>query len=116
MRPRLLILLATLTAATACGDLFGPQVNLYRGKYFSAFEASGFTSCGRSDSWWVVDRSGQLGSRLPPYDQNGATAAYLEVRGYRRGPGKFGHMGASQYEFVIEQVITVDADTTGKCR
>ena len=98
-----------------CGNPFGPDTKTYRGTYLTAFEVNGFLSCGESESWWVVDRSGQLHSQLPPYDAHGRRTAYVEVRGFRRGPGEYGHMGASRYEFVITEVITVDADTSGKC-
>ena len=81
----------------------------FRGHILFGFEHSGFLPCNEEDlklsrntffqgnSIWV---SNSIGERLLP-----DVMYYVEFTGVLRGPGRFGHLGLSDYEVVIENLV-----------
>jgi hypothetical protein len=102
---------------SSCSSASGPKEGTFRGVYLTAFEVSSFRPCGGAQYWWLRDASGTLGSQLPPNTPPGyEISAYLQVRGRRSKAGTYGHMAAYRYEIVVQEVLEVTADTTGKCQ
>ena len=108
----------------------------FRGYYTPGFESSEFVPCA-SDAWFLPGDS----LRVKPYDERRAWARlqraslpvnfvwprvsrdkygnpryYVEWRGTVVGPGHYGHMGVSPFEFHVDRVLTLRAPRRGDCR
>ena len=106
----------------------------FRGFYAREFEGSEFRPCW-SDAWfvtgdalmilpldqrraWVTLAEHARGKvTLPdvPRDRFGRQRYYVRWRGTVVGPGAYGHMGASPFEFVVDTVLEVRAPRKGDC-
>ena len=107
---RFAILLALGVLGAGCENLTGPGEGVYRGHYTRAFEANGFVACGSDEGWWVefasTEVSNDLNARVPgPTGLEHAVTAYVVWRGTPSRKGSYGHLGASEREFRVEEVI-----------
>jgi hypothetical protein len=107
------------------------------GHYSSAFEHSGISACVASDWFGPTDSLRRTFAWLrtkqrikwpkpahPDYvDENGkkhtATGLsyyFIRARGTLEGPGSYGHMGGSQFQFAIDSVLEVRTPRDNDCR
>jgi hypothetical protein len=121
--------------ATGCDSRRVRRVTgTFRGHYTPGFEASTFVPC-PSDEWflpsdslgaepflhraWVTWPPGAARGpqwRDAPRDSFGNPHYYVQWRGTVVGPGSYGHMGASPFEFRVDSVLTVQPTRRGDCR
>ena len=108
----------------------------FRGHYVGGFEASEFRPCPK-DAWFVPDdsldlypfdnrrawatwsdRAGQSvrWPRGAPEDPDGNPRYYVRWRGTVVGPGHYGHMGISAFEFFVDSVLEVRVPAALDCR
>jgi len=108
---------------------------IFRGHYTPGFESSKFVPCA-ADAWfipadsldaysydarraWATLPKG-LGERLAwpdaPRDSHGNPRYYVRWRGTVVGPGSFGHMGVSPFEFFVDSVLELRAPAAKDCR
>jgi len=87
------------------------------GTYFHGFEASAFTECGRTESWWLTDESSNLFSRLPVEGETPEIVrrGFITVSGRLSPRGSYGHLGASPRELIVTRVHGVVPVTQGQC-
>lgn len=107
---RFAILLALALPGAGCKTLSGPGEGVYRGHYTRGFEANGFVACGSDKGWWVefasAEVSNDLNARVPgPSALERYVTAYVVWRGTPSRKGSYGHLGASEREFRVEEVI-----------
>ncbi len=110
---------------------------VFRGHFSSGFEESRFIPCSR-DAWfipedsldvypydarraWVSWSSGYTGPvplKWPdvPNDDAGNPRYYVRWSGTVVGPGLYGHLGVSPFEFFVERVLEVRAPSARDCR
>lgn len=75
----------------------------FGGYHLNAFEAYVFRPCGNPESGWLEgDEDGTLAGR----------STWVRFKGYRVGPGRFGHVGGSEYLYVMEEVLAVSPDSS----
>jgi len=108
---------------------------IFRGHYTPGFESSKFVPC-TADAWFIPSDS--LGiypydakrawatwrSAVPqklkwpraPRDDYGNPTYYVRWRGTVVGPGNYGHMGVSPFEFVVDSVLELRAPGKEDCR
>jgi hypothetical protein len=107
----------------------------FRGHYTPGFESSEFVPCA-ADAWFVPGDSlgtypydgrrawatwpkgvGQ-GIKWPdaPRDSYGNPRYYVRWRGTIVGPGRYGHMGVSPFEFVVDTVFELRPPRKRDCR
>ncbi|HET7551681.1 MAG TPA: hypothetical protein VFK04_10325 [Gemmatimonadaceae bacterium] len=97
---------------------------VFRGHYRSGFESSEFVPCA-ADAWfisgdsldsyrtdarrawatWRPDAGKELKWPDVPLDDNGNPRYYVRWRGTVVGPGHYGHMGVSPFEFLVDTVL-----------
>jgi len=123
------VFLVVVAALEACAD---PTSNGtigfrdFRGRYVSGFESSGFQPCGaRADAaWWWTEFtetgfSSQLDSafkaNIDVTNPRCGSDLYLEVRGFVRSGGGFGHLNASERQLMVLAVRRVSAWSTAAC-
>ena len=93
----------------------------YKGLYVSAFERSDYMPCNSDEHWWL---QGSVYSTIEKFikdnslrsgdgDWNPNVPVYIEVVGSKSNKGKWGHMGAYQYELNATDLIEISA--TNKC-
>jgi hypothetical protein len=88
--------------------------------YSWGFEVEAFQPCGSKEGWWVVSMNPEAGRTLSrryreatsgPYQR-----VYAELKGTPSTKGRFGHMGAYDREFALEEVILVREARPGDCK
>ena len=110
---------------------------VFRGSYSGGFEESSFAPCADSalslplphpedggradiDAWvrFTPKAQRQLAARWPHQSvrDQGSPLVYVRWRGTLRGPGTFGHLGASAYEMHVDTVLQVAPWISGACR
>jgi hypothetical protein len=110
-------------------------VGVFRGHYTPGFESSEFVPC-ESDGWFIPGDSLDLypfnarrawatwppgvGRDLKwpdaPRDSYRNSRYYVRWRGTVVGPGRYGHMGVSAFEFVVDSVLELRAPRKRDCR
>jgi hypothetical protein len=109
-------------------------IGTFSGHYSNGFEESGFVPCpadswvipadsldpGRGPAWvdWRPGHSNRAGLVWPavPGGIGGVRRYFVTWRGTVVGPGHFGHMGASPFEFLVDSVIGVSPPAAGDCQ
>lgn len=108
----------------------------FRGHYTPGFESSEFVPC-PADAWFLPSDSLHLypydardawvelsdsalrgGMVWPdvPRDPYGNPRNYAQLRGTIHGPGFYGHLGVSVFEFVVDSILVIREPATGDCR
>ena len=109
----------------------------FRGHYTPGFESSEFRPCA-ADAWFLPQDSLGLDDsnhvawvtwpnrtdlqmnaiKWPrvPNDKSGNPRYYVKFKGRIVGPGSFGHMGVSPFEFLVDSVFFVRAPSKKDCR
>jgi hypothetical protein len=110
-----------IVAWTAFAGLLGcdgAREGTFRGRYVHAFEASAFTECGRSESWWATFQAQHpsLDSAIANENLEGQTEVFLVVHGRLSDEGSYGHLGASTRELTVDAVHTVAVWNPDSCR
>jgi hypothetical protein len=113
------------------------EYRVFTGFYTSAFEESSFVPCG-NDNWmtagdslamqkwepraWVKWTNAGYGTipsvTLTPKtrkDSYGQPQLYARLRGTMKGPGHYGHMGISEFEFTVDSVLAMSATAPKSC-
>jgi hypothetical protein len=108
---------------------------IFRGHYTPGFESSEFIPC-PSDSWIIPGDSIQPSSPFasawatwpdkrfsasPPWPKaprgrSGNATYFVRWRGTVVGPGNYGHMGMSGFEFMIDSLLEIRAPGRRDCR
>lgn len=108
---------------------------VFRGHYTPGFESSEFIPCA-ADGWFIPGDSLDLypfnarrawatwppgvGRNLEwpdaPRDRYGNSRYYVRWRGTVVGPGRYGHMGVSPFEFVVDTVLELRPPAQKDCR
>jgi hypothetical protein len=86
---------------------------LVMGFYASGFESSGFRSCDGTLRMWTG--GSDLGKRYSEIAENRGEEVYVELYGTLRGPGRYGHLGASKYMFTVHEVETIRVPRLDDC-
>jgi hypothetical protein len=105
----------------------------FRGYYTPGFESSAFVPCPR-DAWflpsdsldsepymrhawvtWPPDLLREIQWPDAPRDSFGNRQYFVEWHGTVTGPGNYGHMGVSVFEFRVDSVRTLRAARRGDC-
>lgn len=102
-RFRAIALPVLLAFLHGCGEslIQSVETGTFAGQHQSGFEFYGFRPCGHTAWSWLEG------------DVPGNGGAWVRFEGLRYGPGQFGHLGASEYIFVIEKVLETNVDSTG---
>jgi hypothetical protein len=89
----------------------------FTGHYSLGFEQSRFTPCGGGPSSWVVLSDRSQRARFPPDTTaaDGYAEYFVRWRGRQLGPGQYGHMGISEYELLVTEVIEARAPRARDC-
>jgi hypothetical protein len=107
---------------------------VFRGHYTPGFESSEFVPCA-ADAWfipgdsldsyridarraWATWRPGDANKlKWPavPLDDHGYPRYYVRWRGTVVGPGNYGHMGISPFEFLVDTVVEIRAPGPRDC-
>lgn len=126
----------TLLLSIDQGECAEPPVTVttgtFRGFYDTGFELSSFRPCtplpdlsgtgyGLSDpdAWVEFSEAARAGLNLSARDGRevpGGVRFHVVWVGTLRGPGGYGHLGASAYEFVVEDVIEIRRPSPEDCR
>jgi hypothetical protein len=109
---------------------------VFRGHYTPGFESSEFIPCS-ADAWFIPGDSldsypmklmRRAWARWPtradlkiawpdaPRDSYGNPRYYVRWRGTVEGPGNYGHMGVSAFDFRVESVLELRAARPDDCR
>jgi len=88
----------------------------YTGFYSQGFEGSGFTPCGTRGGSVTGKGTVRLAAFHQAHGVEEYHSVFARVRATRRGPGRFGHLGASEYEFDIQRVLEVRLMTKADCK
>lgn len=106
---------------------------VFSGYYTRGFETSEFVPC-PSDNWapsdsrgtpydwpaWVVwtERSLTRTVTWPPVerDRNRNPRYFVRWQGTVDGPGRYGHMGVSSFQFQVDELLEVRAPSATDCR
>lgn len=108
---------------------------VFSGHYTPGFESSRFVPC-PADAWfipsdsldtyrydarrawatWRNAKNQELKWPDAPRDDYGNETYYVRWRGTVVGPGSYGHMGVSPFEFFVDSVITLRAPAKNDCR
>ena len=117
-RLRSLALFGALILLLAGCSLFGEDATSYDGLVSFGFEVSNLSPCDRDEDWWVT---GPAASELVDryYDvagENPGATIYARVRGDLSGLGEYGHVGGSDREIEVEEVIEVRVAGADECR
>jgi hypothetical protein len=108
---------------------------IFQGHYTPGFESSDFVPCS-ADGWFIPGDSLEAykydarrawvtwpqsvgdGVKWPdaPRDSYGNPRYYVRWRGTVVGPGHYGHMGVSPFEFVVDAVLELRPPTAKDCR
>ena len=91
------------------GDI---AVKRYRGIYTTGFEVDIFRPCGSQGRWWVAADSSEkfekaFSSFEVPHDFFETRSLYVEWEGKKSRLGSFGHLGGSQREIRITDIVKV---------
>lgn len=105
----------------------------FRGHYTVGFEASAFVPCA-SDAWvlpsdslgdepylhrawvtWPPAAARQVHWPDAPRDRFGSPRYYVKWRGTVTGPGNYGHLGVSPFEFRVDSVLIVRPPQPADC-
>ena len=109
----------------------------FSGHYVGGFEASEFRPC-EGDGWFTSSDSLELypfdnrrawvtwseraskGVRwpqgAPPRDSDGNPRYFVRWRGTVVGPGRYGHMGISAFEFLVDSLLEIRVPSATDCR
>lgn len=108
----------------------------FRGHYTPGFESSQFVPC-PADAWFLpsdslelypydagdawVELSDSVAPRemvwpAAPLDSYGNPRYYAQLRGTINGPGHFGHLGVSVFEFLVDSILVLREPTGDDCR
>ena len=81
------------------------------------FEESGFRPCDSKEQWWIAggDAVADLQTRYNDLGVNWYEPVYAKLRGSKTQTGQYGHLGAYQREFEVEQIIEVRLLAEGEC-
>ena len=111
------------------------MAGVFRGHYTPGFESSEFVPCA-ADGWFIPGDSLDLypfsarrawttwppgvgrGLKWPDArrDRYGNSRYYVRWRGTVVGPGRYGHLGVSAFEFVVDTVLELRAPRQRDCR
>lgn len=90
------------------------------GRYVIGFEANTFVPCGATRGWWVASLDSVPALHAYVMARGGAgpvyVTAFVHWRGVLSDSGRYGHLGASPYEFAPRAVIEVRDTTAVDCR
>ena len=107
---------------------------VFRGHYTGGFEESKFVPCPQ-DAWFLPGDSldvyrydarmawaeipGATSINWPekvPHNSWGSALFYVRWRGAVTGPGRYGHMGVSAFEFRVDSILEIRAPRRNDCR
>ncbi len=108
---------------------------IFTGHYTPGFESSKFVPCA-NDAWfvptdsldlypydakeaWVTWRDAanqQVKWPDAPRDEYKNPTYYVRWRGTLVGPGRYGHLGVSPFQFFVDSVLLLRAPTKNDCR
>ena len=105
---RITWLLIVLMAAGCSASKAPERTQDHAGYYRSGFEASSFHPDGLKERWWLTGSVSCHGLNVGP-NVGGFPSddwVYLSVRGTASEKGHYGHMGAYDREFTVQQVLS----------
>jgi hypothetical protein len=111
-----------IRASTDACDMrpFHQGRGVFSGHWRGEFESSVFRPCGDTISGWlnVAPESNwdTLDWPEPKERQAGPRTYFLRFEGDFRGPWRFGHLGMSNYEFVVDRLLEVRVATREDCK
>jgi len=107
---------------------------IYRGRYTGGFEESDFAPCAQ-DAWflpsdslnvypfdagraWAEFAKGTSIKRVRkvPHNSWGSAIYYVRWRGTVTGPGHYGHMGVSAFQFQVDSILEMRAPRRSDCK
>lgn len=115
---------------------YSERRGVFRGYWTPAFESSAFLPCAdgvlgvpapllpgkrlfRPKAW--ADLTPSAGRRISwppgaPVDSYGNPTYFVVWRGVLKGPGRYGHMGVSEFSMVVDSVLSVHVRNPSDCR
>lgn len=115
---------------------YSERPGVFRGYWTPGFESSAFVPCAdsalavpapllpgkrffRPAAWAEVAPAAVRGISWPrdaPVTSDGNATYFVIWRGVLKGPGKYGHMGVSEYSMVVDSVLSVQPRGPSDCR
>lgn len=91
---------------------------VFEGRYTSGFEESSFRPCNDSiRAWAEISRNAiESGPKWPAIKASYNPTYFVRWRGTLRGPWQYGHMGVSDYEIIVDSILTVRRPRRSDCR
>jgi hypothetical protein len=125
MKITLLVLACFCCLLTGC-----QQTMTVQGHWARSFESSNFVPCGHLDNkghlgWWLEgnadfnERYCRIQTAIPnpgALPEVYGPEVYIRLHGIRYGPGRYGHLGAWKYRFVVDEVLEMRPSTSNDCR
>lgn len=120
----LLFLLIISCAFQNCKEKVIGVTRIYEGRYTFGFEGSNFNPCEYEGVWWVrgdlskvwefVEGKKEYESTWRPEREEGTV--FIRCRANLSPKGKYGHLGAYEYQLNVEEILSVRKIADGDCK
>ncbi len=106
----------SLSGCTIVNDLFGDSDDSWDGSVAFGFEVESFQPCSQDVQWWLTGEAlVELHARYRDLGVEQYAPVYAKVNGTRSSKGKFGHLGAYEREFSVDEVVEIRHLADGEC-